>query len=191
MNEPPLLETLQLNRVSLLRFLRARLGDHDRADDVFQSLSEQVLTQPATAVLHNPRSYLFRMAANAANSHLRSQKTRDRYETAAAHHIAQADERNPERVILGQDALKAAQAALDDLPPLTRRMFILFRVHGLPQKQIAQRFGVSLSTVEKRIAKAAHHCHDRLAAEGYEELTAEPRHKDKRSANRGHRDDQP
>ncbi|MEM9233058.1 MAG: sigma-70 family RNA polymerase sigma factor, partial [Pseudomonadota bacterium] len=111
------------------------------------------------------------------------------YEKAATDQWDQAEQRDPERVLLGQDALRVAQAALDELPVLTKRMFILFRLHGLSQKAIAKRFGVSLSTVEKRIAKAAAHCHQRLVAHGVTGLATDRRLKSKPSSEVEHGDD--
>ncbi len=170
-----LVETLHLEKRDLLRFLRSRLGCAEAADDVYQSLSEQLHAAPPAAPVTQPRAYLFRAAANAANSHLRAQNTRARYEVAAAQVMAQTELRDPERVALGRSALEVVEAALAELPVLTRQMFVAARYHGEAQQAIAARYRVSLSTVEKRIAKATTHCHRRLQAAGFGSALKEPR----------------
>ena len=164
------IEVLETHKPGLMRFLRRQLGCDDTARDVYQSLSERLITAPLGGDIDNPKAYLYRAAANAAHSHRRADKTRSAYETAASTHWEEADARDPERVALGRDALRVVEAALSEPPLLTKRMFIAFRVNGEMQQDIAKRFGVSLSTVEKRIAKATAHCHHRLRESG---ITAE------------------
>ena len=171
-----LVETLYSHKPGLLRFLHQRLGCEEAAHDVFQNLSENLIAKPVGAEVENPKAYLYRAAANAAHSHQRFADTRSRYEAAAAGRVDETDVSNPERDLLGKDAIMVAQKALNELPLLTRRMFIAFRVNGETQCDIARRFGVSLSTVEKRIAKATTHCHRKLRDSGVTEYRSGARH---------------
>lgn len=159
----PLFDALELHRPALERFLQRRLRCADTANDVLQSMSERLVGQSVQPEIDNPKAYLFRAAANAAHSHTRAEKARSTYESAAADHLEDIDAADPERRLLGKEALDLVQAALDDLPILTRQMFIAFRVKGETQASIAKRFRVSRSTVEKRLAKATAHCHERLS----------------------------
>lgn len=161
-----MLRTLTLERPALEQFLTNRLGCSAAAEDVLQSLSERLVRWPAGREPSNPKAYVFRAAANAAVDHVRASKRRLAYESEAAS-VDQVDARHPERVVLGLEALQEVEAALRDLPALSRRIFLLYRVENVPQKEIAKRFRVSLSTVEKRIAKAAAHCHARLVEKGF------------------------
>ena len=162
-----ILETLKSERSRLLRFLVGRIGCQAAADDILQALSEKLVRDSLATRPDNPKAYLFRAVANAAHSYERDAKTRFAYEAAAAEVEGEIDVLDPERRALGRDAILVVNEALGELPVLTRRMFILFRVEGEAQKEIAKRFGVSLSTVEKRIAKAAAHCHERLREAGF------------------------
>ncbi|MEM9618890.1 MAG: RNA polymerase sigma factor [Pseudomonadota bacterium] len=171
-----LIIALEAHRPGLLRFLARRLGCQDAAHDVYQGLSERLFVAPVSDdKVANPKAYLYRAASNAAHSYRRSVKARAAYEHAAAAHRGEADLRDPERALLGRDALGVVQAALSELPILTRRMFIAFRVNGETQKSIARRFGVSLSTVEKRISTASAHCHRRLSESGITVYSGKPR----------------
>lgn len=161
-----LLTTLTLERPALEQFLTKRLGCSAAAEDVLQSLSERLVKGAVEREPENLKAYVFRAAANAAIDHERASNRRIAYESEAAAGEP-IDSRHPERVVLGLEALREVEAALQDLPVLSRRMFLLYRVEDVPQKEIAKRFRVSLSTVEKRIAKAARHCHARLVEKGF------------------------
>lgn len=161
------IEALEAHKPGLMRFLRRRLGCEDTARDVYQSLLERLIAAPLGGDIDNPKAYLYRAAANAAHSHRRADRTRSAYEAAATAHWEETDAHDPERTLLGRDALRVVEVALDELPLLTKRMFVAFRVNGEMQQDIAKRFGVSLSTVEKRIAKATAHCHRRLRESGF------------------------
>jgi RNA polymerase sigma-70 factor (ECF subfamily) len=57
--------------------------------------------------------------------------------------------------------------AVQRLPLQCRRVFILKKVYGLPQKEIAARLQISESTVEKQVAKGLLVCADFMAEMGY------------------------
>src|SRR3546814_15781185 len=59
------------------------------------------------------------------------------------------EDRSPERVLLGQDALQQVLAALAELNERTRDIYILFRRENIRQREIASLYGISQSTVEK------------------------------------------
>ena len=162
-----LLDVLEMERPGILRFLRQRLGCSEAADDVFQTLSERIVSTSLSSAVTNPKAYLFRAAANVAHSYDRAAATRLHYEAAAAADAPAIDVRGPERILASRDALQTVKQALAELPPLTQRMFVAFRLRDMSQRDIAARYGVSLSTVEKHIAKAVKHCHQRLSESGY------------------------
>lgn len=162
----PLTDQMQKDRLGLIQFLSRKLGCPHSAADVYQSLFERLLERPIASDIDNPRAYLYRAAANEAYSFQRSEKARARYEEAAAQQKPVSDPRSPEKLASDRAELRVVQQALKELPLLTQRMFIEFRLHGQTQNAIAKKYRVSLSTVEKRIAKAARHCHRRLQQSG-------------------------
>jgi RNA polymerase sigma-70 factor (ECF subfamily) len=58
--------------------------------------------------------------------------------------------------------------AISALPPQCRRVFLLRKVQGLSQKDVAQRLGLSVSTVEKHLATGLVKCSEYLKLRGYE-----------------------
>lgn len=63
-------------------------------------------------------------------------------------------EPTPEEAAVASQRLARVLAVLEDLSPRTREIFLMHRVEGYSGAQIAQRFGISVSAVEKHVAKA-------------------------------------
>lgn len=61
---------------------------------------------------------------------------------------------SPEAITTARDELRQLQKAIDALPPQARRVFLLRRVHELSPQEIAADMKLSVSTVEKHLAKA-------------------------------------
>jgi RNA polymerase sigma-70 factor (ECF subfamily) len=61
---------------------------------------------------------------------------------------------SPEATLTARDELRRLLAAVETLPPQCRRVFLLRRVHGHSSREIAQEMALSVSTVEKHLAKS-------------------------------------
>jgi len=61
---------------------------------------------------------------------------------------------SPEATAAARDELRQLQRALDALPPQPRRVFLMRRVQELSPQEIAVELHLSVSTVEKHLAKA-------------------------------------
>jgi RNA polymerase sigma factor (sigma-70 family) len=78
-----------------------------------------------------------------------------------------ADERTPERVLESEQEFSVFCHAIRLLPRQCRRVFLLRRVYGLSQREVAVRLGLSERTVENHIAKAAVACSEYMEAHGF------------------------
>jgi len=58
--------------------------------------------------------------------------------------------------------LEVLKRALAELPPRRRAIFIAARVDGISHEEIARRFGLSRTMVQKELRRAIDHCLDRL-----------------------------
>lgn len=65
----------------------------------------------------------------------------------------------PETRLIFLEALIEIDRLLDSLKPRVRTAFLLAQLDGLTCPQIAERLGVSLSTVERYITKALYSCY--------------------------------
>ena len=63
-------------------------------------------------------------------------------------------QKSAERAVNSQEELRDLERSLQELPSLCRTAFLLRRVEGLSQKEVADRLGISVKTVEKYMAKS-------------------------------------
>jgi len=141
----------------LKRFLLRRLGNAALAEDLTQEtwLRAANVAPGASAAVDNPKSYLFRIAANLANDHLR--RARHGIELQGQDDIVPLfpDARpSPEQEAAGRSELQHLLRAVDSLSPRAREVFILAKVHELSHAEIADRLGIARNTVMVHMANA-------------------------------------
>ena len=152
--------SIEQHRLEVSRFLKGRVRCADTAADLYQSIAEKLLRRNPDPPIEDVRAFLFQAARNAALNQQRAEHTRAEFDVLAAPLLDQHDNRSPEIVAEGAEALARANQALQDLPVLTRKVFILYRLHGAKQQDIANKLAVSVSTVEKHVRKALSHCYN-------------------------------
>ena len=142
-------------RPSLLRLAQRILGNAAGAEDVAQGLWLRIQRVEDDPPIANKRAYLYRLAANLAIDHAKADARRDAVHAEAAAVLTGAETGIcGERTEIARDELRRIAAAVTALPERTRQVFVLSRVEGLPQREIAARLGISRPTVEKHLARA-------------------------------------
>ncbi|MDE8653921.1 RNA polymerase sigma factor [Novosphingobium album (ex Liu et al. 2023)] len=168
------------HRAELLRFLVARCGARDEAEDLVQELWIKATTQQ-TGPIANGRAYLFRMANNLVLDQARGRQRamrRDRGWLEAEGGGALAPEERPDPAEPADEALARKQEAalleraIADLPEGAQRALRLYRLEGHGQADIARIMGISRSGVEKHLALAMKKLRDSLADCGWFAATA-------------------
>lgn len=158
MSNSALLEAFMQSRSALLRYLTVRGASAEEAEDVLQDIVLKLSADRVGAV-DQPRAYLYRMATNHFLLHRRTLGRRERREEAwvDAHSGASREtDQTPsaEARMIHRQKLALLQRALDALPERTRLIFRRFRIDGEPQRAIAADIGISVSAVEKHLARA-------------------------------------
>jgi RNA polymerase sigma factor (sigma-70 family) len=139
-------------------FARQRLGRED-ARDVVHEVYLRLLKHADHDSLENPRAYLYRITTNVINDFGDSlKKRRFREEMAELCESSGDASGNPEVTAMTNQMLQQCLATLDELPVIYRRVFLLNRVDGIPQTEIASTLKLPLRTVERYISKALAHC---------------------------------
>lgn len=162
MSDRGLLQTFINARSELLRFLRLRGAAPDEAEDILQTMGLALASQGAsraTAPIDQPRAYLYRMATNQFLHRRRSdarQRRRDEdWVDAQSGFIREIDPQpSAETVLIASQHLHLLQGVIDAMPERTATIFRLFRLDNVPQKTIAADLGISVSAVEKHLARA-------------------------------------
>jgi RNA polymerase sigma-70 factor (ECF subfamily) len=146
----------------LLRFFQRRVDRPEDADDLVQDVFSRLAAQDL-ATIANIHGYVFQVAANVLRDKARRASVRS-IMTATPDGFDIEDEAGftPERIMQSREALQMMIAALYELPQIVRMIFSLYHFDGIAQVEISRRMGLSLSTVEKHMAKANSHLLYRL-----------------------------
>lgn len=143
---------------ALQRFLVLRGATFEEAEDILQDVSVKLSTMKIGPV-REERAYLYRMAHNQMVHYRRSadrQARREREWTDAnTGDPPELDEEpSAETRLVASQQVRIIERVLNQLPQRTQSIFKRFRVDGEPQRQIAEDLGISISAVEKHLARA-------------------------------------
>lgn len=147
-------------REPLRSYFYRRTRSFPDADDLVQEVFFRVLRRGDHLQMESPASYIFTVAANLLRERARH---REPVESSAEPSIARQIQESigdssegfdPERILLGKDALNRLQNALADMNERTRSILLLARLEQVPRQVIADRLGISVSAVEKHLARA-------------------------------------
>jgi len=153
------------HQASLHRFLLRLLRCEDAAAEVAQDAYLRLLRLAPHSRLDNPRAYLFQVAANAARDRLvREQRQNVVIDGGPLPDSTACLRPDAEAEAMARDRLRILAAAVDDLPPRCREVFLMSRLDGLGNAEIAAHLGISRNMVEKHIIKAMLHCRRQLDA---------------------------
>jgi len=150
-------------RDALTRFLARRLGNSAAAEDLTQEAWLRLAGGGSVAAIADPRAYLFRIAANLAVDHQRSEARRP-LAGAEINALLDVPDDAPDAaaVAVARDELVALQRALDELPLRRRAIFLAARLGAQTHREIADRHGISTRAVEINVQRALEHCAQRL-----------------------------
>jgi RNA polymerase sigma factor (sigma-70 family) len=166
--EPDLIGLNRRYRPALMAFFMRRSASHGDAEDMTQELFAKLAVAqsgPAgTGAMDNADAYIFQMAANLLRDRGRREKVRANYRASLHAGSVDLEPLDPARVLLGRESLGEVSDALRELPERTRAIFLLFRLEGMKQSELAALYGVSISAVQKHIFKAMTHLTKRVRA---------------------------
>jgi len=140
-------------------WLLRRLGHAGDAADFAQDTYLRVIeSRTALAEIREPRAFLTTVAKRVVANHLRHREIERAYlETLA--HMPQSLTPSPEDRAIVLETLQEIDTLLDGLPPKVRTAFLWAQLDGMPYAEIAERMGVSLSSVKQNMARAIRHCY--------------------------------
>ncbi|MFC4313751.1 RNA polymerase sigma factor [Steroidobacter flavus] len=146
------------------RFLNGRLHCPETAADITQETYLRLISTAPLKPVENLRAFIFRIARNLAIDHVRGRARQSVFEQGLENLYAVTGE-SPAQLddaLAARDDLERIQRSVEELAPLTRRVFELCRYEGLAHKEVAEQLGVSVSTVEKHMAAALDFLRERL-----------------------------
>ena len=152
-----------------LRVHARRKQGYDECQDLVQEAFLRLWVYARHLSLRNPGAYL-----RSVITHLVFDAHRDRSRFGSLRDDLPSDQTppedvshhpEPERIVASREQLEICLRALDELPEICRHVFLLNRVDGLTQNQIADELGLSVRTVERYVARALAHCQRRMEVE--------------------------
>ena len=140
----------------------SRIVSPKEVDDILQDTYVRLCQVKDTSHIREPRSFLYKTARNLAYDHLKRADVRlidDAIEAIDELDSQQNDlEDETTRQMASQQEFAHFCDAVRLLPPQCRRAFVLKKVYGHTQKDIASELGISEKTVEKHIAEGIKRC---------------------------------
>jgi RNA polymerase sigma factor (sigma-70 family) len=160
-------EEVQPHEASLRAYLRHSLSSLADVDDLMQECYARLLRERARGVVRSHRAFLFAVARNAVRDLLRRRAVSDAIPITENSALPVLDDGpNVIDFVARREELAILTEAIRALPERCRHVFLLRKIQGLSQKEIAARLGITENTVETLVAKGARRCADHLRAHG-------------------------
>lgn len=140
-----------------------RTRDKDAAADIVQDVFSKVLDVGSDKSNDENIKILYVATRNAAIDHIRTFRRRHEIMEMVAPEQISGHALSPDKIFEGKQSLKTLDSALLELGRTTRDIFLMRRVQGVANADIAKKYGISVSSVEKHIAKAMRHCQQRMS----------------------------
>jgi len=160
------LEEVQPHETALRSYLQRSLQAAD-VDDLVQESYVRVLREQERGQVRSVRAFLFTVARNAVRDLIRHRGVaRAEPITENAPMAVLQDEPGVVDLVSRRQELALLRDAIRELPDRCREVFLLRKIQGLSQREIAGRLGITENTVESLVGKGARRCADYLRARG-------------------------
>jgi RNA polymerase sigma factor (sigma-70 family) len=149
----------QRYRPALLRFFERRGFAISDAEDLTQEVFIKISRLDSSAELWEPQGFLFRVAGNVLKDQVRRNQVRHVQDHVALDDEAERleDPGDTEAAYERHETLTRLMQLMHGLTPKCRAVLLLNKYEGLSYAEIAQRFGISVSAVEKHMIHALKH----------------------------------
>lgn len=141
----------------LSTFIRKRLNCSHQAADLLQDTYLKVLVSGKLPPEEYARQYLTRVAKGLIVDQARRWRIEQAY-LETIRQLPEESQESPEYRLQVIETLMEIDALLHNLPEKARQAFLLRRVEGLSYRAIAEQLKVSVSSVEKYIARGLAAC---------------------------------
>jgi len=139
----------------LARFFRRHVAARDEIPDLVHESFARLLGAAPGQALARPSAYLQRIARNLLFDRSRRNDTKFARLHLPIDEVAGLfSPPDQDHAIEAGDAMRIYCRAVDALPDKTRTAFVLHRVEGLGYKEIGERLGISVPTVQYHVARA-------------------------------------
>jgi len=164
-----ILETYLENEEALKRFLRRFIKSREGADDLAQEAFLRAFAAESGRSIQSPKAFLFKVARNLALNELARQSsaaTEPLGDFDGEEVLEDSSQAAVDDAVDGRERIRMLARAIAALPPQCAKVFILRKMQGLSQKEIAARLNISVRTVENHVALGLVRCRAYMRAHG-------------------------
>ena len=162
-------EVFRLLYPRLKGYCKLFISDENEVEDVIQesfiSLWENRKSiDPEKSI----ESFLFVILRNRCLNLLKAKKIAEEFtdvdniQIAELQYLYQLDFTSKEEKSLEEMLIDSLKEAVDELPSKMKKVFVLCKLDGKKQKEVAEELGISVKMVEKHIAKAKYQIREKL-----------------------------
>ncbi len=144
---------------ALRGYLLGRFPTRIEVDDLMQETFRRVLRAREAGEIQVSKAYLCTIARNIAYDLLRREKIISFEGVEEMERLPVIDHApGVTETVVARQELELLQEAIQSLPERCREVFILRKMHHLPQREIAARLGITENTVEAQVASGLRRC---------------------------------
>lgn len=139
---------------SLKAYLKGAFPSVRDVDDVVQESYLRIWKVRIARPILSSRQFLFQIARHLAVDRIRHERVVPIHRVTDLAKVAVLDSRpTSAEVACTRDELRLLAEAIHSLPTRCQEVILLRQIHGLPQKEIAARLGISVLTVQVHVVK--------------------------------------
>lgn len=136
-------------------------------DDVVQEAYRRILDVRRNKTIEHPRGLLFTIARNAATDLFRKHSASRTISVTEIDTLHVIDDANSPNEVLGRsDDVEILNQAIRALPKRCRQILILRKLENLSHREIAERMGITVHTVESQLTKGLKKCQRFFVSKG-------------------------
>lgn len=166
------LESLFLNYFPRLKnFAQSIVRDELLAQDIVQEIFVKLWEKRKEIRIVNIEAFLYRLVRNQCIDHVKYLKVVENKKaeigaSALFEELYRIDfVRNEPYVLIEKELNDAIEDLIRKLPDRCREVFVLSRLKGLKNAEIAQQLGINIKNVERHITRALKSFHERFAGD--------------------------
>lgn len=145
------MEIFEENFEYIRNYLYYLSGDIELTEDLVQDVFLRLWEKREIVNDETLRPYLFSIARNCFLKNVRRQKYDMKFRSAL---FDKNNNESPEFLLEMKEFDQRLQKAIAGMPEKCRTVFLMNRHDGMPYREIAERFNVSIKAVEKQMSKA-------------------------------------
>ena len=140
----------------LTRFLHQNWRNRSDIDDLCQDIYVRAYENAQAGIPKSTRAYVFTIARNLLIDRIRNAQIVPIETIADLESLNIGSDQPPaDQRVMARQELRRLQAALEQLPPRCREAVVLKKINGLSIREVAEKMGISVKTVDRHLSEGA------------------------------------